>query len=72
MDYGLRQHILYRIPATAVSYHPELANVRVWWTGKYVNRMGTTFAEFRFANEQHTWHGDSTLLLRPFAVVTHP
>lgn len=72
MDWGLRRHVLYRIPASSVSYSPELANQRVWFTGAYrtLPAAGGTMAEFQFACDGHTWHGQPRLWLRPFAVVT--
>lgn len=72
MQWGLKRHVLYRIPANAVSYSPELANRRVWFTGEYITLPagGGTMAEFEFANDRHTWRGSNRLWLRPFAVVT--
>jgi hypothetical protein len=69
---GLNRHTLYRIPACAVSYSPELANVRVWFAGQYrtLPANGGTMALFHFANDGHTWHGEPSVWLRPFAVVT--
>jgi len=71
MMYGLNQHTLYRVPPSSVSYTPALGNVRVWWTGEYreLPAGGGTMARFRFAVDGHTWHGEPTVWLRPFAVV---
>jgi hypothetical protein len=69
---GLRQHVLYRIPACGVSYAPELGNQRVWFTGRYrdLPAGGGRMAEFRFACAGHTWRGAECLWLRPWAVTT--
>lgn len=68
---GLNEHTLYRVPPQSVSFHPELGNVRVWFTGQYaaLPAGGGTVALFRFANAGHTYHGQPTVWLRPFAVV---
>lgn len=65
MDYGLKQNKLYRIPESAVSYHPDLANGLVWWTGEYfvLPVGGGTMARFIRCDT------GETVGLRPFAVV---
>ena len=66
--FGLNQWTLYRIPASSVSYHPELANRHVWFTGRYrqLPADGGTMALFRFAGTDN----DGAVWLRPFAVVS--
>ena len=72
MEWELNRHTLYRIPSSSVSYHPELANRRVWFTGQFKQLLadGGTMALFSFADENHVYHGESTVWLRPFGVVT--
>lgn len=68
--YGLVRHKLYRIPAVSVSYHPELANRRVWFAGSFKDLPagGGQMALFRFADDPPAGHAE-TVWLRPFAVV---
>jgi len=63
--YGLKRHKVYRIPASAVSYHADLANRRVFWTGEYfpLPAGGGTMAGFVLADT------GERVALRPFAVI---
>jgi hypothetical protein len=63
--YGLTRHTLYRVPPSAVSYHPQLANARGFWTGKTreLPAGGGTMCEFDLSGIGLYW-------LRPWAVVT--
>lgn len=65
--YGLSPAMLYRIPASSVSYHPRLANRHCWFTGRYrvLPANGGMMAEFRLAGND-----SEVVWLRPFAVVT--
>lgn len=68
-DYGLKPEKVYRIPSSAVSYHPDLANRRVFWSGEFrmLPACGGRMDRFTFAN------GDGEVWLRPFSVVEdHP
>lgn len=48
---GIDTLTLYRIPASSVSYHPRLADARVWFTGKIRQHVHAGWmAEFRFAD----------------------
>ena len=70
MKCDLNRHTLYRIPAVSVSYHPELANRRVWFAGEYrqLPAGGGLMALFTFADDGQTWHGEPSVWLRPYAV----